>query len=183
MRRIRRRRRIQRRRRRSRAIASFSSPDPRRAPPSGVDDLELGGPLAQAYPADPSGVVRDGTRFNLVIVVRIGSDGLSEETRERSADGVVAYSCVCTHQACPVNMWSRELPAVRLFMPRFGYTTRRTAPRCWPDRRRGLGRVAAEIRKRPADRRRGIYQPRRRGNELMWSASADLTSPTGPRGL
>ncbi len=70
--------------------------------------MELGGPQAQAYPADPSGVVRDGTRLNLVIVVRIGNDGLSEETRARSADGVVAYSGVCTHQGCPVNMWSAE---------------------------------------------------------------------------
>ena len=33
------------------------------------DDLELGGPQVQAYPADPSGVVRDDTRLNLVIVV------------------------------------------------------------------------------------------------------------------
>ena len=54
---------------------------PKKGHPIRVDDLELGGPQAQAYPADPSGVVRDGTRFNLVIVVRIGSDGLSEETR------------------------------------------------------------------------------------------------------
>jgi Rieske Fe-S protein len=84
---------------------------PKKGTPIRVDDLELGGPLAQAYPADPSGVVRDGTRFNLVMVVRIGSDGLSKETRERSADGVVAYSGVCTHQACPVNMWVAEVPA------------------------------------------------------------------------
>ena len=32
---------------------------------------------------------------------------LSDETRERAAEGVVAYSAVCTHQACPVNMWSK----------------------------------------------------------------------------
>jgi len=84
---------------------------PKKGQPIRSDDLELGGPQAQAYPADPSGVVRDGTRLNLVIAVRIGSDGLSEETRERSADGVVAYSGVCTHQACPVNMWVSELKA------------------------------------------------------------------------
>jgi len=34
---------------------------PKKGAPIRVDDLELGGPLAQAYPADPSGVVRDGT--------------------------------------------------------------------------------------------------------------------------
>ena len=36
---------------------------------------------------------------------------LSEETRGRAAEGVVAYSAVCTHQACPVNMWSKERDA------------------------------------------------------------------------
>jgi Rieske Fe-S protein len=75
------------------------------------DDLELGGPQVQAYPADPSGIVRDDTRLNLLIVVRIGDNGLDDETRARSADGVVAYSGVCTHQGCPVNMWSRDRKA------------------------------------------------------------------------
>jgi rieske iron-sulfur protein len=84
---------------------------PKKGQPIRSDDLELGGPQAQAYPADPKGVVRDGTRLNLVIAVNIGGDGLSDETRERSADGVVAYSGVCTHQACPVNMWSSDLKA------------------------------------------------------------------------
>ena len=84
---------------------------PKKGAPIRIEDLTLGGPQVQAYPADPNGVVRDGTRLNLVILVRVGSDGLSEETRERSADGVVAYSGVCTHQACPVNMWSSDLKA------------------------------------------------------------------------
>jgi len=83
----------------------------RKGEPIRVDDLPLGGPQAQAYPADPNGTVRDGSRLNLLIVARIGSDGLSEETRARAADGVVAYSGVCTHQACPVNMWSADLTA------------------------------------------------------------------------
>jgi Rieske Fe-S protein len=74
--------------------------------------LELGGPQAQAYPADPKGVVRDGSPLNLVVLVRVGSDGLNEETRARSADGVVAYSAICTHQACPVNQWSTEKMAL-----------------------------------------------------------------------
>ncbi len=85
---------------------------PKKGEPILSDDLALGGPQAQAYPADPNGTVRDGTRLNLVIAVRVGSDGLNEETRERSADGVVAYSGVCTHQACPVSMWSKDKKAM-----------------------------------------------------------------------
>lgn len=85
---------------------------PKKGQPIRASDLPLGGPQSQAYPADPNGTVRDGSRLNLVIVVRIGNEGLSEQTRARSADGVVAYSGVCTHQGCPVNMWLDERHAL-----------------------------------------------------------------------
>jgi rieske iron-sulfur protein len=75
-------------------------------------DLRLGEPQVQAYPADPSGVVKNGSRLNLVIIIRIGSDGASKETMASAADGVVAYSGVCTHQGCPVNMWSDDRKAL-----------------------------------------------------------------------
>ena len=94
------------------AIISFFSAGRRRASPLAADDLELGGPQAQAYPADPKGVVRDGSPLNLVLLVRVGNDGLDEQTRKLSADGVVAYSAICTHQACPVNQWSNEKKAM-----------------------------------------------------------------------
>ena len=74
-----------------------------------VSDLPVGGPQAQAYPMDPkTGVVRDGSRLNLVVLIRLDPATLSEETRGYAADGVIAYSGVCTHQGCPVNMWSTE---------------------------------------------------------------------------
>jgi rieske iron-sulfur protein len=85
---------------------------PKKGQPARADDLDLGGPQKQAYPADPSGLVRDGSLLNLVLLVRVGDDGLNEETRARSADGVVAYSGICTHQACPVNQWSKEKKAM-----------------------------------------------------------------------
>ncbi len=85
---------------------------PKKDQPARSDDLELGGPQQQVYPADPKGVVRDGSPLNLVVLVRVGSDGLDEDTRARSADGVVAYSAICTHQACPVTQWSTEKMAM-----------------------------------------------------------------------
>lgn len=82
---------------------------PKEGKPIHVDDLETGGMQVQAYPADPAGLVRDGSRLNLLIVIRLKNEALSDETRPNAADGVVAYSGVCTHQACPVNMWSEDL--------------------------------------------------------------------------
>ena len=73
-----------------------------------LEDVALGGPQVQVYPAAPDGVVRDGSRLNLVVLARFDPASLKDETRARAADGVVAYSAVCTHQGCPVNMWSQD---------------------------------------------------------------------------
>jgi rieske iron-sulfur protein len=76
-----------------------------------VEDLPLGGPQMQAYPAAPDGTVRNASRLNLVVLARFDPASLNDETKARAADGVVAYSAICTHQACPVNMWSKERSA------------------------------------------------------------------------
>jgi len=74
-----------------------------------VADLALGGPQVQAYPVDPAtGLVRDGSRLNLIVLARFDPAAIAPPTRDRAADGVVAYSGVCTHQGCPVNMWSSD---------------------------------------------------------------------------
>ena len=73
-----------------------------------AEDLALGGPQVQAYPMAPDGTVRSDSRLNLVILARFDPAALTEETRARAAEGVVAYSAICTHQGCPVNMWSKE---------------------------------------------------------------------------
>lgn len=85
---------------------------PNKGQPAKAEHLELGGPQLQVYPADPKGLVRDGTPLNLVLLVRVGDEGLDEQTRKLSADGVVAYSAICTHQACPVTQWSDEKKAM-----------------------------------------------------------------------
>ena len=91
-----------------------------------IDDLMLGGPQVQAYPVSQDGTVRNESRLNLVILARFDPTDLTEETQARAAEGVVAYSGVCTHQGCPVNMWSKERGAFvcschgSLFNPRNG---------------------------------------------------------------
>jgi rieske iron-sulfur protein len=73
-----------------------------------VDDIVPGGPQVQAYPVGPDGTVRNQSRLNLVILARFDPADLTEETRARAAEGVVAYSGICTHQGCPVNAWSKD---------------------------------------------------------------------------
>jgi Rieske Fe-S protein len=77
-----------------------------------AEDLALGGPQVQAYPIAPDGTVRSDNRLNLVILTRFDPAALADETRARAANGVVAYSAICTHQGCPVNMWSKERNAM-----------------------------------------------------------------------
>jgi rieske iron-sulfur protein len=73
------------------------------------EDLPLGGPQQLAYPMDPRlKIVRDGSLLNQVLLIRLDPAQLSEDTRPAAAEGVVAYSAICTHQGCPVSMWKKE---------------------------------------------------------------------------
>jgi len=70
------------------------------------DDLPMGGPQILAYPMDPATkTVRNGSRLNQVILIRLEPGELSKDTSANAAEGVVAYSAACTHEACPVSMW------------------------------------------------------------------------------
>ena len=81
----------------------------RRGQPIAPADLVAGKPPVMVYPVDPaSRVVRDGSRLNQILLVRLGADELDADTRARSADGVVAYSGVCTHAGCDVTQWQAE---------------------------------------------------------------------------
>jgi len=72
----------------------------------GPQDLKLGGPPLRAWPKDPkTSVIRNGSRLNEVLVIRLDPADLDDETRARAADGIVAYSAICTHAGCPVTAW------------------------------------------------------------------------------
>jgi rieske iron-sulfur protein len=70
------------------------------------EDLKLGGPPVRAWPKDSkTSVIRDGSRLNEVLVVKLDPVELDDETRARSADGIVAFSVICSHAGCPVTGW------------------------------------------------------------------------------
>lgn len=69
-------------------------------------DLPLGGPQVVAWPMDPADkTVRDGSRLNKVLLLRLAPAGFDAATLARSADGVVAYSAICPHAGCEVSQW------------------------------------------------------------------------------
>ncbi len=72
-------------------------------------DVPLASEQLICYAMDAaSGAVRDGSRLNQVLLLRFDPQSLAPETREASADGVVAYSGVCTHTGCDIEDWSEE---------------------------------------------------------------------------
>ena len=56
-------------------------------------------------PQDANGTVRDGSRLNQILLVRLDPAKLQEQTLSRAAQGVVAYSAVCTHAGCDGFGW------------------------------------------------------------------------------
>jgi len=83
--------------------------------PLRAGDLKPGKPVL-AFPFDAqSGKRRDETRLNKVVLVRVPEADMTPATRSRAAGGVVAYSAICTHQACDVKTWLAKEKALVCF--------------------------------------------------------------------
>ncbi len=71
-----------------------------------LKDLPVGGPPVLAWPMDPaSTLVRKDSRLNKILLVRLDPATLVGSTKDRAAEGVVAYSAICPHAGCEVNGW------------------------------------------------------------------------------
>ncbi len=71
-----------------------------------IADVAYGARPLVAYPYDPiEGVLRNGSRLNQILVLRLAEDSFSDKVRARAVDGVIAYSAICTHENCPVTAW------------------------------------------------------------------------------
>jgi rieske iron-sulfur protein len=83
------------------AVGTAATPEPLKP-----DELPLGGNPTMAWPMDPqTSIVRNGSRLNKVLLLRLDPEGFDPETRDHAAEGVVAYSAVCTHTGCDVVNW------------------------------------------------------------------------------
>lgn len=69
-------------------------------------DLKQGGPPVHAWPKDAkTSVVRDGSRLNEIILIKLDPAELDDDTRAHAAEGILAYSAICSHAGCPVTEW------------------------------------------------------------------------------
>lgn len=69
-------------------------------------DIPRGAAHTLAWAMDPSDrTVRSGSRLNQVLLLRLDAEKLAAETQSRAADGVVAYTVICTHNGCDVDDW------------------------------------------------------------------------------
>jgi Rieske Fe-S protein len=77
--------------------------------PLRVEDIPRETRPLQAFPFDAAKkLTRNGSRLNKVLLLRLPPESMDAVTRERAADGVVAYSSVCTHQGCEVSEWMTQ---------------------------------------------------------------------------
>ena len=86
------------------AVSAAANPEPLKP-----DDLPLGGKQTMAWPIDPaSNAVRNGSRLNKVLMLRLDPEGFDPETKDHAVEGIVAYSAICTHTGCDVTTWHPE---------------------------------------------------------------------------
>lgn len=72
--------------------------------PLRAEDIKTGAKPVLAWPYDLNEKkARSDSRLNKLLLVRMDPAEMSDEMKARSANGVLAYSSVCTHQACDVT--------------------------------------------------------------------------------
>ena len=66
-------------------------------------DIQFGEPPTLAYPLDPSTGKALVAKASMLTVIRLKPDDLKPASAANSADGIVAYSSLCTHYGCPIT--------------------------------------------------------------------------------
>ena len=74
-----------------------------------VTDIVLHAAPLLVYPRDPAtGVIRERSRLNQILVLRFDPSEISADQRPLAVGGVLAFSGLCTHTACAVSEWNSE---------------------------------------------------------------------------
>ena len=119
--------------------------------------------LVLAWAFDPQKkLLRDGSRLNMVLLMRFDPATLADAARQSAPDGVVAYSAICTHQQCWVTDWLKSAQVLQCPCHQSRYDLRHAAKVVGGPAPRPLPALAAEAERRRAGRRRSIHRSRRR---------------------
>jgi Rieske Fe-S protein len=72
-------------------------------------DVKVGAAPILAWAMDPATKLpRDGSRLNQIVLLRLDPSTLGPATAPHAADGLVAYSAICTHAQCPITGWIQD---------------------------------------------------------------------------
>jgi rieske iron-sulfur protein len=72
-------------------------------------DIALDALQVIAWPMNPkTKLVRDGSRLNQVLLIRLDPATLDETEKPRAAGGIIAFSAICTHAQCTVTNWKPD---------------------------------------------------------------------------
>ena len=83
--------------------------------PLTADSVKIGADIVTAVAMTPKGVVKNGSRFSKLILFRFDSKDVAAEVRPMTVDGIMAFSAICTHQACELSAWEPAGDALRCF--------------------------------------------------------------------
>lgn len=78
--------------------------------PLTADEVPLEQKQIFAFAQDPAtGLVRNGSRMHQLVLIRLDTAAMTAATAARSANGVVAYSGMCSHTGCDVTDWNGDI--------------------------------------------------------------------------
>ncbi len=78
-------------------------------------DLKVGKPILAFAFDKATKEIRNGSRLQKIMLMKLDEADLNAETKERAASGVIAFSAICTHQACDVKTWIAKEKALVCF--------------------------------------------------------------------
>ncbi len=77
--------------------------------PVSIYTLEVNKKYIKAWPMDSEkGVIRNGSRFNKLLVIKLNPEELDDKTKAFSQNGIIVYSGICTHQGCDISAWVED---------------------------------------------------------------------------
>ncbi|MCB1888486.1 MAG: Rieske 2Fe-2S domain-containing protein [Rhodocyclaceae bacterium] len=77
--------------------------------PLRLADVSAEGKPLMAVPFDAAtGTVRDGSRLNKLLLLRLDPAAMEPSASKHAIEGVIAFSAVCTHQGCNITEFNAE---------------------------------------------------------------------------